>query len=108
MPNTFASFRARPVSYTHLGLAWLLQLAAEVREWDDPQAREMAANLRPAELAALERLQDWLPKLSYPVRIGEHSQTAFSLGLILDYARATGDEKFAELVEARALSLIHI
>ena len=35
------------------GLAWLLQLAAEVREWDDPQAREMAANLRPAELAAV-------------------------------------------------------
>src|SRR5215469_17444687 len=29
------------------GLAWLLQLAAELREWDDPQAKEMAANLRP-------------------------------------------------------------
>src|SRR5580692_3926632 len=84
------------------GLAWLLQLATELREWDDPQAREMAANLRSAEMAAQKRLQDWLPKLSYPVRIGEHSQTAFGLGLILDYARATGDKKFADLVEARA------
>jgi hypothetical protein len=36
------------------------------------------------------------------VRIGEHSQTAFGLGLILDYARATGDKKFADLLEARA------
>src|SRR5581483_7576752 len=25
------------------GLAWLLQLAAELREWDDPQAKQWAA-----------------------------------------------------------------
>jgi hypothetical protein len=84
------------------GLVWLLQLVAELREWDDPQAREMVANLRPVEQAALERLADWLPKLSYPVRIGEHSQTAFALGLMLDYARSTGDTKFADLVELKA------
>ncbi len=84
------------------GLAWLLQLIAELREWDDPQAREMVANLHPLEQAALERLTDWLPKLSYPVRIGEHSQTAFSLGLMLDYARATGNTKFADLAESKA------
>jgi len=59
------------------GLAWLLQLAAELKEWDDPQAREMAANLRPLEEAAVGRLSDWLPKLANPVRIGEHDQTAF-------------------------------
>ncbi len=80
------------------GLAWLLQLVTELREWDDPQAREMAANLRPLEQAALEKMNDWLPKLSHPVRIGEHSQTAFALGLMLDYARATGDSKFAGLL----------
>ncbi len=84
------------------GLAWLLQLAAELREWDDPQAHEMSANLRPAEQAALDRLNNWLPKLSHPVRIGEHSQTAFALGLILDYARTAGDAKFAGLVESKA------
>jgi hypothetical protein len=84
------------------GLAWLLQLVAELREWDDPQAREMAANLRPLEEAALLRLNDWLPKLSYPVRIGEHSQTAFALGLMLDYARAAGNTKFTELLASKA------
>src|SRR5580658_4934631 len=84
------------------GLAWLLQLVAELREWDDPEARAMAANLRPLEEAALGRLNDWLPKLSYPVRIGEHAQTAFALGLMLDYARATGDAKFADLLAAKA------
>src|SRR5271157_1106668 len=84
------------------GLAWLLQLGAELREWDDPEARDMAANLRPLEEAALRRLNDWLPKLSYPVRIGEHAQTAFALGLMLDYARATGDTKFADLLASKA------
>ncbi len=39
------------------GLAWLLQLVEELREWNDPQARDMAANLRPLEQAALERLK---------------------------------------------------
>jgi hypothetical protein len=84
------------------GLAWLLQLVGELREWDDPQARDMSANLRPLEEAALERLNGWLPKLSHPVRIGEHDQTAFALGLMLDYARASGDTKFADLIISKA------
>ena len=80
------------------GLAWLLQLCAELGEWDDDQAREMLANLRPLEDAAIERLKTWLPKLSHPVRIGEHDQTAFGLGLMLDYARSTKNDSFARLV----------
>jgi hypothetical protein len=84
------------------GLAWLLQLVAELHEWDDPQAKEMTANLHPLEEAALERLKNWLPKLSNPVRIGEHDQTAFALGLIFDYAHGNGDQKLAELVVSRA------
>ena len=84
------------------GLAWLLQLVAELREWDDPQAKEMAANLHPLEKVVLERLNNWLPKLSNPVRIGEHDQTAFALGLMLDYAHDNSDQKFAELVVSKA------
>ncbi len=84
------------------GLAWLLQLCAELREWDDEEAREMLANLKPLEDAAVERLTKWLPKLSHPVRIGEHDQTAFGLGLMLDYARGKGDESFTKLVSDSA------
>src|SRR5215471_14090694 len=79
------------------GLAWLLQLCAELREWNDSQAREMLTNLKPLEDAALERLTTWLPKLSHPIRIGEHNQTAFALGLVLDYARGKNDERLANL-----------
>src|SRR6202008_2169899 len=84
------------------GLAWLLQLCAELREWDDDQAREMLANLRPLEDAAVERLTTWLPKLSHPVRIGEHDQTAFALGLILDYAHSTKNDSLARLAASSA------
>lgn len=84
------------------GLAWLLQLATELREWDDPQAKEMAANLRALEQAAVGRLSTWLPKLANPVRIGEHDQSAFGLGLALDYAHATNDTKFAELIVSKS------
>ena len=64
--------------------------------------KQMAANLHPLEEVALERLKNWLPKLSNPVRIGEHDQTAFALGLMLDYAHGNGDQNFAELVVSKA------
>src|SRR5436305_6906576 len=65
------------------GLAWLLQLAAELRE-SDPK---LYAVLQPLEEAANERLRVWLPKLSQPVRSGEHSHSAFPLGLVLTSTR---------------------
>ena len=77
-------------------------MIAELREWDDPEAKEILTSLRPLEDAALERLKAWLPKLSHPVRIGEHAQTAFALGLMLDYARATGNESFVTLLNDQA------
>ncbi len=77
------------------GLAWLLQLTGELRESNDP----LYATIKPLEDAAVERLRAWLPKLSYPVRSGEHSQTAFALGLILD--SGAGGEEFAKLVRDR-------
>jgi len=84
------------------GLAWLLQLGQELREWDDPLGRELSANLQPLELAVGERLKTWLPKLSYPIRSGEHSQTAFALGLMIDYARATHEDDFLQLLSGKA------
>src|SRR5438067_8613671 len=83
------------------GMAWLLQLIVELAEWDDPQAREMLTNLAPLEDAIRDRLKTWLPKLSHPIRIGEHNQSAFALGLILDYSRATKNEEFGKLAAAK-------
>jgi hypothetical protein len=80
------------------GLAWLLQLSAELRGWDDPQAREWASVLRPLEGEAAARLKRWVPKLHYPIRIGEHDQTAFSFGLIWDWAGVAGDTQMRDVL----------
>ena len=82
------------------GLAWLLQLGAELREWEDPQAREWAATLQPLEARAAARIREWVPKLSRPIRGGEHDQTAFAFGLILDWARRA-DPAMERLLEER-------
>ncbi|MBK9385952.1 MAG: DUF2891 domain-containing protein [Planctomycetes bacterium] len=85
------------------GLAWFLQLCAELSEWDDADARSWSAALSPLEALAAERLKGWLPKLSHPIRTGEHSQTAFALALVLDWARSRGDQAMEALIVERAL-----
>jgi hypothetical protein len=84
------------------GLAWLLRLAAELRDWDDPQARQWAATLAPLETLAAARLESWLPKLHYPIRVGEHDQTAFAFGLVHDWARSAGDARLIALLDDAA------
>jgi hypothetical protein len=98
----YLSRKGRETFERPYGLAWLLTLARELHEWDDPQARSWSEALRPLERAAADRLAAWLPKLTHPIRVGEHDQTAFSFGLVLDWARGTGDERMARLIEERA------
>jgi hypothetical protein len=82
------------------GLAWLLQLGAELRESPSPDVAALSSTLKPLEAAVAVRLKQWLPKLAYPIREGEHPQTAFAFGLILDYARGS-DPALAEMVAAK-------
>lgn len=84
------------------GLAWLLQLAAELRESGDPEATGQVDALGPLERLCRDRLAEWLPKLTHPIRSGEHSQTAFAMGLALDWARVVGDESFEALIRERS------
>jgi hypothetical protein len=84
------------------GLAWILKLAAELHEWDDPDAKRWSDALRPLEIEAAARLIDWLPKLQYPIRIGEHDQTAFSFGLIWDWAGVVNDVQMQQLLREAA------
>jgi hypothetical protein len=86
------------------GLAWLLQLTAELRSWDDPDARRWAEVLQPLEAAASARIRDWLPKLHYPIRVGEHSQTAFAFGLIRDWSIVARDKEMLALIDERSRS----
>lgn len=84
------------------GWAWLLQLQAELLTWEHPLGEKLAANVQPLAdtLSALYR--EYLPRMNYPIRVGEHSNLAFGLRLAYDYAVQAGDENLKEIVTATA------
>lgn len=84
------------------GWAWLLKLAEELHTFDDPLARQLENNLRPLTDLVVQRHLEFLPKLNYPIRVGEHSNTAFGLAFAWDYANTTGNRELKQLIEKRA------
>ncbi len=84
------------------GWAWAFRLILELQEWDDEEGNQWRASLQPLESVLLERAQDYLPKLSFPIRTGVHPDTAFALAQILDYARSTGNSELEQLVVQRS------
>jgi len=82
------------------GWAWLLKLAAELRAHEDQTAFEAIA---PLAQAFADRFMIFLPKATYPLRAGVHSNTAFALRLAMDYAQACGDADLAFLARETAL-----
>jgi hypothetical protein len=101
------AYLARPTSggfERPYGWAWLLKLAAELREHAEMQALAWDLALRPLAEDLTARFRAYLPKADYPVRAGVHSNTAFALILAHDYARAAHDEAFASQIEAKGVA----
>lgn len=75
------------------GWAWMLALHDEASRHDAPWAETLAP------LAALfaARLRDFLPRLTYPLRVGTHFNTGFALTLAWDWA-ADRDEALRALI----------
>lgn len=84
------------------GWAWLLKLAEELHTWEDPLARELESNLQPLTDLLVEKYKEFLPKLNYPIRVGEHTNTAFALALAYDYAETTERPELKKLIEKRS------
>jgi hypothetical protein len=84
------------------GWAWVLRLTAELRSWDDPDAKRWAKNIVPLERQLVSLVTNYLPRLTYPIRTGVHPDTAFALGQLVNYARSVGDADFEQLLVARS------
>ncbi len=84
------------------GWAWLLKLAEELHTWDHADAKILEENLQPLTNLIVERYLEFLPKLNYPIRVGEHPNTAFGLSFAYDYALATDNTQLQTLIETRA------
>jgi hypothetical protein len=80
------------------GWAWLLYLHLEAIRHDEPWASE----LEPLAREFAQRLSDYLPVLTYPIRVGTHFNTTFAMALSLEWADRF-DQPLADLIRSRAL-----
>lgn len=83
------------------GIAWYLQLVAELHESPSAVHKSWREILAPLEVEIVKKMTAWLPNLAYPVRLGTHNQSAFAFGLMLDYARTVGNTEFEALLTER-------
>jgi hypothetical protein len=89
------------------GWAWLLKLAQELHEWDNPFAKNLENNLQPLTDLIVTKFENFLPKLHYQIRVGEHANTAFGMAFAHDYAVSIGDFELQELIEQRAFDFYY-
>ena len=81
------------------GWGWLLYLHLEASRQDDCP---WAAELEPLARAFADRFKSYLPKLTYPIRVGTHFNTAFGLILALEWAEVF-DGELADAIRAWAI-----
>ena len=105
LARELAFLEKRPTFERPYGLAWLLQLAGELRGWGHAPARRWSESLAPLEELAAKRLLEWAARLPWPVRSGEHGQSAFALGLALDWARDAERPAYRERMAAECVRL---
>src|SRR5580692_6747193 len=79
-------------------------LAGELARHDSAEGRAWSAAITPLARAFAARFMTYLPKATYPVRAGVHSNTAFALTLVQDYAVAVGDADLARLAADKAMA----
>ena len=85
------------------GLAWALMLDKELRVSPVKEIKDLQPIYSPLAKAARDKITAWLPKLDYPIRTGEHSQTAFGLSLSYDWAEVANDIELQNLIKERAM-----
>ncbi len=85
------------------GWAWLLKLALELETWEDTLGQELAANIRPLADSMVNKYLEFLQVLPYPIRVGEHTNTAFGLSFAWDYATYRELDDLTDMIAMRAL-----
>lgn len=80
------------------GWGWLLYLHLEATRHDESWSAELELLAR----AFADRFRDYLPVLTYPIRVGTHFNTAFALVLALEWAEQF-DPELADLFRGRSM-----
>lgn len=87
------------------GWGWALTLAHELTVWEHELASKWLAAMRPLAEAITELFLDWIPKATYPVRVGMHGNSAFGLARSVPWARylaKQGDNRLSTAITQTA------
>lgn len=84
------------------GWAWLLKLSEEVNTWEDEQAKQWAQALQPLADKIESLYIDFLPRQTYPIRTGQHPNTAFGLSFAWDYAQTMNKPELTAAIKEAA------
>lgn len=98
----FSQYKTSKIFERTYGWAWLLQLDAELKTWNDPQAKEWHESLQPLTKTIVTLWKNFLPKQTYPNRTGVHPNTAFGMCFALDWAKQNKDTAFEKLLAKNA------
>ena len=97
MANPHGAAMERPY-----GWGWALALAAELEDWDEPDARRWAAALRPLSATLEQNFLRWLPLATYPLRTGVHTNSSFGISRALRYADLRPDGELSRALRDAA------
>jgi hypothetical protein len=84
------------------GWGWLLKLALELKVWQDAGSQRWSRVLKPLEDLIVERFLEFLPKQTYPIQNGVHTNTAFGMLLALEYAEVSELPEVSYVIRSRA------
>ena len=84
------------------GWAWLLMLAAELNRHGTENGKHWSDGLKPLADAFAARFLDFLPKATYPIRVGTHFNSAFAITLALEYAEVTRSDALGKALVKKA------
>jgi hypothetical protein len=98
MEGELGYFKGVPAFQRPYGHAWLLKLYAELSTWKDPDGARYSDNVAPLARFIADALVTYLVDLDRPVKAPGQTNTAFALGLLLDYSDITRDTTIARAV----------
>ncbi|GAB3708510.1 DUF2891 family protein [Mariniluteicoccus flavus] len=84
------------------GWGWAAMLAVAARDSAQPNAAQWAEATAIIADAVADNLVAWMPKLVYPVRTGQHDNTAFGVALCRDAFGALGRTDVVEAIDENA------
>jgi hypothetical protein len=84
------------------GWAWLLMLWAELSRHSSKKGEGWSNAVTPLAAAFAERFVEFLPKATYPTRVGTHFNSAFAIALALEYAEVASNDILRKVLAKKA------